>query len=201
MSSNSDEDLRKALRHVYYELWMLFSIGGRIIDAIVAGDEDSEESESESQGYHAFTHTSPPPQVSIWEVPTPVDVVAKNATVESFAIHTRALLQFFFSEEFRTLGTDTVADEFFDSSESWRKIRAQDWDDELAELRDRVGREIAHITSFRNVYPIEDKLWSVREILLEIAGLAKRFLDAVPEHFRPDGWSLEAEIDEILGSA
>jgi hypothetical protein len=201
MSSESNNDRRQALRRVYYELWMLFSIGVRILDTMNADSKDDQGNETNLSGYYPLTHTSPPPHVTTWEVSIPEDIVAKNAIVETFAIHTRALLQFFFSEKFRTRDTDIVAEHFFDPSDSWRRVRVRDWDDDLADLRDRVGREIAHITSFRQAYPIEDKRWPIQEILFEIASLARRFLDAVPEHYRPSRWSLEDEISEILGSA
>ncbi len=200
MARLSDQDLQEELRHIYYELWMLFSTGSYILDAMEEEDSDDQAPSDgeEIRGYSAFTHTSPPPQVTIWEVPQSVDIVAHNSKVESFAIHTRALLEVFFPESYKPHDTDFLATHFFSSTKDWVRIRGIEWNEELADIRNRVGREIAHITSFRKAYPVKEKAWPVRRIVREIAGISERFLAAIPSDLEPDDWSLEQEIRQIL---
>ena len=203
MTRLSDQELQEELRHIYYELWMLFSTGSYILDAME--EEDSSDQVSSEQedirDYSAFTHTSPPAQVTIVEFSRPIDIVAHNSKVESFAIHTRALLELFFPESYSPHDTDFVATHFFSSTKEWVRIRGTEWNQEWADIRNRVSREIAHITSFRKAYPVKEKAWPVRRIVKEIAGISERFLAAIPADLRPENWSLEQEIRKILEAA
>lgn len=83
--------------------------------------------------------------------------------LESFAIHARALIQFFY--EGRTGGypesssrrsgkrfRNAYADDFFDDA-TWRISRPRPKPASLQNVADRVGKEIAHLTYSGRVRP------------------------------------------------
>ena len=100
-SKRSDDELREASDHLFYELWMLGRTA-RLLAMGVFGDG-------------------------------PV----KNAVLESFTIHARALLQFFFPSNPRS--DDVIAADFLSNAVVWEDARgamppilADTWPLELA---------------------------------------------------------------------
>ena len=87
--------------------------------------------------------------------------VLKCSLIESFCIHVRTLLKFFFDS--KPFITDAVAGDFYKHEKEWIKIRESITSnheiEELFRINERVNKEIAHLTYDRlNVKP-EHKGW------------------------------------------
>jgi hypothetical protein len=126
---------------------------------------------------------------------------AKNALVESFTIHTRALMDFLYVGNPRD--TDVVVTDFF-TEEEWRRMSAAPEPDPpwrtpsnvrsnkehpvLVEARRRTSKEIAHLTYNRLDRIGDDKLWPTAEIVDALSTDLGRFVDQVPAERVVDGF-------------
>lgn len=113
-----------------------------------------------------------------------------NAALESFTVHARVLLEFFFGDSPRP--DDVVADDFLGGQGKWKKLRG-DMPTVLSDLRTRVGTEVAHLTYARLSVTAETKGWHFVEILQALEGVVGRFLKAVPPERLAKVWSLPEE--------
>lgn len=113
-----------------------------------------------------------------------------NAALESFTVHARVLLEFFFGDKPRP--DDVVADDFLGGQGKWSELRG-DLPTILADLRDRVGTEVAHLTYARLVVTPETKGWRFVEIAQAFEGVVGRFLRAVPAERLAPTWAPPGE--------
>jgi hypothetical protein len=144
----TDEELRKAAWHLFYEIEMLLA-ASRFLQAL------------------------PDPQ-------TPREKLIRNAVVESFTVHLRVLIMFFYSE--RRYLDDVLAEEFMLKGE-WTKLRGEK-PAQLAEAELRMGKEVAHLTTSRYSDDESDspnKIWPTAELVSELLGLLKTFLKHASE--------------------
>jgi hypothetical protein len=72
------------------------------------------------------------------------DQVTHNALIESFASHVRSLMEFFDSRP-DAKADDVIAADFFDDSATWTSTRPV-WPTDLDGVRERVNKELAHLT-------------------------------------------------------
>jgi hypothetical protein len=121
------------------------------------------------------------------------DTAMQNALIESFALHARALLHFFYWNAIRPPGTsklfqsgkhrnDVVADDFFALiGATWShkpKISAT-----LIRAKDRADKQIAHITILRrtlNSKKARGKEWQFQRIVNHLSKVMNSFLDNAP---------------------
>jgi hypothetical protein len=104
-----------------------------------------------------------------------VDDVTRNALLESFAIHSRQLVSFFYDH--RSGQREIVARDYFDDPISeWSRVRGKE-DLSLKGIVTRVSQEIAHLTLSR-VQPKKD--WNLVSIVKEIERRCVLFLNRVP---------------------
>ena len=106
----------------------------------------------------------------------------RSAIIESFAIHTRNLLKFFFDDKPRE--DDVVANDFFHVQNEWNHIREKFGDKELLNrIFDRVNKEVAHITYKRLEVTSEEKSWEeIRTITKDLFNnLFREFLSSVSD--------------------
>lgn len=127
-----------------------------------------------------------------------------NALIESFTIHTRALIDFLYTESPRK--SDVVVTDFFTPDEwqamltapepepPWstavpRNVRSQAHSPVLRDARARTNKEIAHLTydRLRRRGPNE-KLWPTADIVEALATDLFRFVDQVPAERVVDGF-------------
>lgn len=101
------------------------------------------------------------------------------ALLESFTIHARALLEFFYAENPRE--DDVVAEDYLNDEGKWADIRG-DMPPILEDVRRRVGKEVAHLTYARCSVTKEEKPWPFGEIAQAFEVVLERFLHAVPKH-------------------
>jgi hypothetical protein len=139
----SDEILRAASDHLYYEYWMFRSL----TDALATGA------------------TQPG-----W---------LRNALVESWVIHLRALLDFVYPPK-SVNPEDVIAADFFDSSSEWDATRPV-ISTTLARGRGRANKEIAHLSYKRIDISHEDKQWQFVALAHEVEKLMVLFLRRVPK--------------------
>lgn len=128
----------------------------------------------------------------------------QNALVESFTVHTRALIDFLYAEpgrdESRKHVNDVFAYHFFTAGE-WAAMKSQtnglkdptagSNDVKLREARERVGTEIAHLSYSRLEPANQGRLWETKAIVARLRVDLCTFIDQVPE----------GRADAKLGSA
>ena len=107
-----------------------------------------------------------------------------NALLESFVIHVRGLMDFFYCEKPRT--DDVVATDFFLSPSEWEQIRPSR-SEILRRAKKRADKEIAHLTYARLAVTPENKPWEFIPITEDIHKLMEVFLAHVaPEKLGAD---------------
>jgi hypothetical protein len=112
-----------------------------------------------------------------------------NAVLESFAVHTRGVIDFLFPPG-NARPTDLIADDFFDDVGAWRSQRGE-MSTFLTLTRKRVGLLVAHLTEERVGITPEEKSWDFAKILSEIRKHLRTFVEHVPKE----------RIDESLANA
>jgi len=106
--------------------------------------------------------------------------IIRNALLESFTLHARALVHFFFPSN--PWGDDVLAADFFPSPDVWERIRGR-MAPVLAKVSPRVGKEVAHLTYARLDVTPEAKRWPVADIATALAAIADTFrVHANPDH-------------------
>ncbi len=112
----------------------------------------------------------------------PLSWEVEMAMIEAFALHARALLDFFTKETGR--GDDALAAEFFEPDE-WAKLRPMpgEWAHQIKRKRlDRVGKQIAHLTYYKDV-----RAWPVVQIAGDLGRVLSVFVKHVPaDHVADD---------------
>lgn len=132
--TKSPEQLKKiSEEHLYYEMWMFFSV---------------------AEAIEKFQHADPQ-----------LNQIIKNALIESFAIHTRNLIDFLYPRSRRN--DDITALDFFDKPMEWEEKRGE-LSDTIEKARKRADKEIAHLTKKRISGTPPEKSWGVVEIMKEI---------------------------------
>jgi len=99
-----------------------------------------------------------------------------NALLESFAIHVRALIGFFYSENQRS--DDIVADDFFPNSNDWKNKRSIKTEI-LDKAKKRADKEVAHLTYTRLDVTPKQKPWEFLKIFNDLQVPIKTFLEKV----------------------
>ncbi|MFO0982973.1 MAG: hypothetical protein U1E76_14800 [Planctomycetota bacterium] len=72
----------------------------------------------------------------------------QNALLESFAIHVRVLVAFFYDDPNPSRPDDVLAEEYFVNPATWRDGRPA-CPEPLVRVRSRTGKEVAHLTYVR----------------------------------------------------
>ena len=115
----------------------------------------------------------------------------ETSVLESFALHGRALVDFFFPNPTRWKH-DALASDFFDAGD-WESLRpeAGPW---IQLVRGRVGAEIAHLR-YDNEATLEAQArgWPVLQLAGAVGGVLRVFIEAVPtellsHRFSDDAW-------------
>ena len=111
--------------------------------------------------------------------------VIKNATLESFAIHIRAIMDFLYPSNPRR--DDVLAEDFFDSPEQWWNIQPQ-LSELLKNAKRRADKEVVHLTFARLDVTDETKPWSFIKIAKEIMNIFDTFIENVPKDRLGENW-------------
>ncbi len=111
----------------------------------------------------------------------------RNAMLETFLIHYRNLLDFFYADKRRSLSHDVRAADFVADYPRWRERRPR-MDKEATSNRERVNAQLAHLTYRRLKY--EERHWSDRRMARQIEEILQIFIEQLPPHRRR--WFLRA---------
>ena len=106
--------------------------------------------------------------------------IAYNSTMESFALHCRALVAFFFDHTTRK-DSDVIAADFFAKPDEW--VQAHSIHSFFRMVRGQASKQIAHITTERrnlNAAGGKDGNWQVSDIVQAICKLIASFLASAP---------------------
>ncbi len=110
--------------------------------------------------------------------------VVHNALVESFALHARNMVDFFYNDMPRP--DDAVASQFFSSPHTWQTVRPS-LTAELENAKTRANKEISHLTYSRLLVAPTDKPWPVDNIVRDIDAALTKFCetaDLLPERVK-----------------
>lgn len=97
----------------------------------------------------------------------------KNALVESFSIHVRNLIQFFYNDT--TDQDDLLAIHYFEDKEQWIGIRGE-LTSTLKTAKKKANKQISHLT-FTRLTNKPGKNWEVEKIAKELIGLMSKFIE------------------------
>src|SRR5258708_1576575 len=96
-----------------------------------------------------------------------------NALVEAFALHTRNLVDFFYTP---ATGDDVVAQHFFRQPGAWATVRPP-LSSTLKTAKQRANKEISHLTYGRLKVTAQTKPWLVGPITSALEAVLAVFLD------------------------
>lgn len=123
----------------------------------------------------------------------------RNAFIESFAIHVRCLRDFLWRDD-RAKPEDALASDFC-AAGSWEEARGE-LPKALQEIegdRNRIGREIVHLTYHRLDIAAESKDWNMGELLRVIAEALARFSEiAEPQRLAEETREALALIPRVV---
>jgi hypothetical protein len=105
------------------------------------------------------------------------DCILKNALIESFTIHARALVLFLYRGKQRA--DDVTAEQYVKDVDAWGTTCGP-IPSELQAVIDRTGKEIAHLTTGRLPAGDPKKGWSPEPIFREFFEPLRRFAAHVP---------------------
>ncbi len=111
--------------------------------------------------------------------------VINNALLESFGIHVRALIWFFYADSPRK--DDVIAEDFFSTPTEWQTARPP-ITQVLEKAKKRAGKEIAHLTYARLDVTPEQKPWEFLPIFNDMNKVIELFLSMAPEHLLGERW-------------
>jgi hypothetical protein len=98
-----------------------------------------------------------------------------SALLESFAIHLRNLVDFFYTQPVNARNDDLVAADFFDPPSAWNPGGIPK---SLADARERANKEVSHITYRRKSGSDPTKPWPVSDLFDEVYAVSTEFAAA-----------------------
>jgi hypothetical protein len=104
------------------------------------------------------------------------DWVVRNALLESFLIHARALAAFLFPDVVKPRADDVTALHYVREPAAWLGARGPA-PDEVTMLVTRTGKEIAHLTRLRHPSGAPEKAWTPALVVRAFFAPLRRFLE------------------------
>ena len=112
----------------------------------------------------------------------------QNMPLESYAIHLRNLITFFYPSNVRD--TDVSAKDFYSNEDIWEKVRPP-LSGLLEHAKSRADKEVGHLTIFRQYGTPETKIWDVKKLTNEIMPLVELICET------SDKFDQKLRIDDI----
>jgi len=97
-----------------------------------------------------------------------------NVLVESFAIHLRNLITFFYGDSKRYRPTDVLAIDYFDDGR-WNNLRPPK-SELITRAEDQASKQIAHLTTKRYAGVHEEKKWHFLSLSKEVRNVTRIFI-------------------------
>jgi hypothetical protein len=117
----------------------------------------------------------------------------KNALLESFAIHVRNLMNFFFRKESSRVKNEMLALDYLDN---WNPPKSE----YLRRIEGKINEEISHLSYKRNGVSPEAKKWRIDLIVAELEQVLTAFLRRVPDaHLGGHMQQLKGSFSQHLG--
>lgn len=124
------------------------------------------------------------------------EIVVNNVYIESFVIHLRNLIEFFYPQRIKN---SVIAEYFFVNPTDWKHIRPK-IPKTLKDARERSHRELAHLTTDRLSVPPSAKRWPVISLAKQIKDLVEQFVNSASSvRLDPSVRTLVGSID-LTGS-
>jgi hypothetical protein len=108
-----------------------------------------------------------------------------NAILESYAIHVRLLIHFFFDDSSQK--DDVLASHYFGPQKQWKDI-APPYTNILKIAKKRADKEIAHLTYSRQKVTKEKKPWQFLPISNDLQLAINKFITSVPRELLGEQW-------------
>jgi hypothetical protein len=108
-----------------------------------------------------------------------------NALLESFAVHVRALIHFFFDDDGKK--DDVLANHFFNTKDEWHSV-VGNISETLEKAKKRTDKEIVHLTYTRQNITPDEKPWALKEINIELNKVIEIFLRHVNQELLGQRW-------------
>ena len=136
----------------------------------------------------------------------PVRWEVEMALVESFAVHTRALADFFFqAKRGSRFPNDAFAIDYFDSPKNWIKLAGPPghWLRAIRDQRsqvDRFGAQIGHLNY--GTHPLSEDAtgWPTVQLMREMGSTLQTFIDNVPPQRVSDDFTMKARAEVPLAA-
>jgi hypothetical protein len=176
------DNLKKASDHLFYEIWMMNRLASILEGQIASPFASRTTSYTTTTVTSVFVRSTgivKSSQSSHDDVPQ----VTNNAFIEAFGVHVRSLLDFFYS---KGQGDDVVATHFFALPSTWKNVRPFKSKEDLQRIKNRVNKEIAHLTYARQ--EVKSKQWPFKDIQSDLNKIAAVFQSQVSEELLGDRW-------------
>lgn len=118
------------------------------------------------------------------------DLTIQNALVESFAVHARAVLHFFYPVNPHK--DDVIAEHFFTDQSLWVKHRPP-LTPTLENVRDKANIQVAHISYRRTEFTGDKKLWMHGQITVDIYQVLDVFRQYARSELLPRGLDIRRD--------
>ena len=178
------DNLRKASDHLFYEIWMMNRLA-----SLLEGQTNSLFT-SKPTSYTTTTVTTVFVRstgiIKTFQDDLEEDDslrVTNNAFIEAFGVHVRSLLDFFYT---KGQDDDVVATHFFASSSVWENARPFKSKEDLQKIKNRINKEIAHLTYARQ--NAKSKVWPFKEIQDDLNKVSEVFYSHVTKDLLGDRW-------------
>lgn len=124
-----------------------------------------------------------------------------NILLDSFAIHSRSLIYFFYPKK-NIRPNDILVSDFINKSNILNKSSkfnlGKTKKKDLKFIIKKVDKQVAHLTYNRNRYSIKNKLWPFYEIGKKMNKTLTSFFEILPESYK--NWFYFKEIKKIIDS-
>ncbi len=113
-----------------------------------------------------------------------------NSFHDSFLIHSRKMIDFFYNSSQSVYDDDLIAEDFFENPEIWRKLRPVE-PEVLKQTKESIGKLLAHLTYRLKENPSGKVTWMTSDIYLGVFNVLQKFLDTVDRNL------LDEQIDYL----
>lgn len=108
-----------------------------------------------------------------------------NAVLEAYTIHARLILDFLTPKKPKP--DDVLAIDFLEDVQEWIKMQNEMYQ-QIKTIRNRVAKEVAHLTYKRIYVTADEKSWKFEEITDEIMRMFNLFIARVPKNYLCEEW-------------
>lgn len=122
--------------------------------------------------------------------------IITNALLESFAIHVRVLIHFFFNKSGQK--DDVLAIHFFSDPSDWLD-QSPPYTEILKKAKKRADKEVAHLTYFRQKVTPNKKPWNLIPIAKDLQQTIEKFFDLVSKDLLGERWDKTIDQSQSQG--